>query len=78
MRKKPTVTFQAEPDVAQILKMVEDEGPHGERTRFINEAIRLNCREAAIGILEQAVEIAQSKLDRSVKAMVRRNRKSRA
>ncbi len=64
-RKRVTVTFQPEEDVALILASIEE---RGEVTRIVNEAIRKNHRAAVLNLalrekaaLEQRIASLQSK-----------------
>jgi hypothetical protein len=63
-KKRPIVTFEADDNaVLQALSAAESVG-HGEKSRMINEAIRLHGARALVNVLQQDVEIAEAKLRR--------------
>ena len=69
MKKTNLEAFRAEPDVQAILAELLDGKDKPTKTDIINEAIRINGRQAALTVLEREVEVAKLKLAAVQRAM---------
>ena len=69
MRKNPTITFQVEDDAIQDLLARAEKRGRGEKSRLINEAIRLHGDAALLNILRRDVAAAEARLADAIKSI---------
>jgi hypothetical protein len=71
-RRRETWTFQPDDDVVELAKELFGENPdRGERTQFVNEAIRFQYPETALIMAKREVEEAQARFERIKKLFVK-------
>lgn len=64
-RRRETWTFQPDDDIAELLNRILGDSPsRGERTQFINDAIRFQYPETAIISAENEITEAKARLER--------------